>query len=59
MSPAYEWESNENQELAIEMLRSVSLSGYSVSTVDTRHSATKNVFKMKTGPSVMAEGHAV
>ena len=26
-SDAYDWESNENQELAIEMLRSVSLSG--------------------------------
>ena len=44
-SDAYDWESNENQELAIEMLRSVSLSGESVSTVDTRHFATKNVFK--------------
>ena len=45
MSLAYDWESNENQELAIETLRSVSLSGYSVSAVDTLHSATKNVFK--------------
>ena len=45
MSPAYDWESNENQELAIETLRSVSLSGQAVSAVDTRHSATKNVFK--------------